>query len=299
MLKEFGQDLKALRESKNITIAEISSETRINPKFLLNFEAGIFDFQPETYIRSFLREYASSLGENEYAVLHDYEKAKSGFYVKKNLEEQSVPSEEMLVKEEEELTTPAVTMPDREKSLRKKEITPKEEKVSDNYYPPPKNIRQKIIIGIIIVAVIAGIYFLYNYLNRSNQKTSSEIKPKSFSEMSEDYENKIKGKNEKEDSLANLKNVNTVKNDSLILTVKAAKEVRIKVYLDEGKLVEDIIQPKDSLTLRAKEKFRFSSSSNQGVDLYLNGKYLQKSKTSSTSTSIKNLEINKDGIITQ
>ena len=53
---------------------------------------------------------------------------------------------------------------------------------------------------------------------------------------------------------------------------------------------------KDSLTIQAKEQFRFSSSGNASVDLYLNGKYLRK-PTTLTGTSIKNLVINKNGIV--
>ena len=61
MLKEFGLDLKKLRELKGISIAEISAESRINTKFLQQLEAGNFDFQPETYIRSFIKAYARAL----------------------------------------------------------------------------------------------------------------------------------------------------------------------------------------------------------------------------------------------
>ncbi len=61
MLKEYGQDLKKLRELKGISIAEISAESRINIKFLNLLESGVFDFQPETYIRSSSKAYARPL----------------------------------------------------------------------------------------------------------------------------------------------------------------------------------------------------------------------------------------------
>src|SRR2546423_12520930 len=83
MLKEYGQDLRKLRESKDITLAEISAQTRINQKFLANIEEGNFDFQPETYIRSFLKAYARALDESESIILNDYDKAKSGFYARR------------------------------------------------------------------------------------------------------------------------------------------------------------------------------------------------------------------------
>ena len=91
MLKEFGKDLKDLREAQNITIAEISAQTRINIKFLNLMESGIFNFQPETYIRAFLKEYARCIGVNENVILTDYEKAKSGFYLPKNRKKEDTP----------------------------------------------------------------------------------------------------------------------------------------------------------------------------------------------------------------
>src|SRR5258706_16348774 len=83
MLKDFGSDLKKMREAKGISLAEISAETRINPKFLNLIESGVFNFQPETYVRAFLKEYARAIGENETRLLNDYDKAKSGFYAKR------------------------------------------------------------------------------------------------------------------------------------------------------------------------------------------------------------------------
>lgn len=85
MLKAFGNDLKLLRESKGITIAEIAAQTRINPKFLISLEAGIFDFQPETYIRAFIKAYARGIDINENYLLTEYDKAKAGFYQPKNI----------------------------------------------------------------------------------------------------------------------------------------------------------------------------------------------------------------------
>jgi cytoskeletal protein RodZ len=311
ILKEFGQDLKFLRESKNITIAEISAETRINPKFFLNFEAGNFYFQPETYVRAFLKEYANSIGEDEAQLLFDYEKAKSGYYVRK-----------YIVKEEEVGYEPEPVPEEFSSAVSESELKlseQKDESPKENAKPKPsyetgsssfrystdydtlnvnrrKRLKQKILLGIAIFVIIAGVVILINYLNKTSaQKQSSEIKPKSFDEISEKYENKIKGKTEKEiaDSIKNLTSV--TKSDSLTLTVKAVKEVRIKVYLDENRLVEEVIRGGDSLLLKTKDQFRFSAA-NQSFDLFLDGKLLQKPKLQ-PGTTIKNLIIRKVGII--
>ena len=313
MLKEFGQDLKFLRESKNITIAEISAETRINPKFFMNFEAGNFHFQPETYVRAFLKEYANCIGEDEAQMLFDYEKAKSGYYVRKYVVKgDDRDNSAQQVPEEVSTAFPETEMKFNEEIESSKEIAETKSdsetgtsggfRYSTDYdtinVNRKKRFNQKVYLAIFIVVIIAGVIFLINYLNKtSGQKQFSDVKPKSFDEISEDYENKIKGRTEKEisDSIKNLTSV--IKSDSLTLKVKAVKEVRIKVYLDENRLVEEVIRAGDSLSLRTKNQFRFSAA-NSSFDLFLDGKPLQKPKTV-PGTTIKNLIIRKEGLIQQ
>lgn len=309
MLKEFGQDLKNLRESHNITIAEISAQTRINPKFINLMESGVFNFQPETYIRAFLKEYARCVDVNENILLTDYEKAKSGFYPRKTSGSQKQEDKPLSIKPVIEQTGSAAGA-----SPVTSEKTPPKQSAPGRDWPPPeirrsgtdedskefsnKTLTQKILLGLLIVFIIAGIIYLIDYLSSSGKDNSSNVKPKSFSEISEDYENKIKGKTNKETITAedSLKNV---KIDSLKLMVVAAKDVRIKVYVDEKRIVEDIIPAKDTMIIAGKDQFRFSSSANTSIDLFLNGKLLKKPSFLTGSTTIKNLVINKDGIVSE
>ena len=60
----FFHDLKQLRVAQGITLADISSKTRINQRFLEALEAGEFTFLPHTYIRLFLRSYCQEIGSN-------------------------------------------------------------------------------------------------------------------------------------------------------------------------------------------------------------------------------------------
>jgi transcriptional regulator with XRE-family HTH domain len=309
ILKDFGLDLKSLRESKNITIAEISAQTRINPKFISNMEAGVFDFQPDTYIRSFLREYAKSINEDEEQIVNDYIKAKSGFYSKKRISKDqptiSIKPVETIddisntpsgqIKEEKSRYTSKKTA---ESKVPQQGLKGDEKRFGNETGEEFTNKTwvQKTLLILVIIAALIGLFYLYKSLNKS-EKHSSEIKPKPFSEISEEYENKIKSKTEdveipKKDSISNYSN------DSLMLTIKTSKEVRIKVYVDEKRIVEEVIQPKDSLKIFAKQQFRFSSSANSSVDLLLNGKLLKK-PSYLNGNSIKNLVINKEGIASQ
>jgi transcriptional regulator with XRE-family HTH domain len=298
MLKEFGQDLKKLRELKGISLAEISAETRINIKFLQLLENGVFDFQPETYVRSFIKEYAKAINENENQLINDYDKAKAGFYSRRkftdNLNQES--ASENLDNQQQELheisddviynKSLLTNQPDYYKKNNSASYTNNEK----SYKP----VIQKILIAILIAAILAGIYFLIDYLNsQSNKKT--DVTPKTFDEIASDYEGKInKQQIDSARILDSLKNL--AKKDSLYLSVKALKDVKIKLYIDDkSEPIDELISAKDSVTFSAKEKFRFSANTSQNVELYLNGKYLKKSNLSSNS-SIKNLIINKEGI---
>ncbi|MEK6649905.1 MAG: helix-turn-helix transcriptional regulator, partial [Bacteroidota bacterium] len=70
--EEFGQDLRAQRVARNVSLTEISAETRINQRFLEAIERGQFFMLPQAYIRAFLREYASAVGLPLEQVLQQY-----------------------------------------------------------------------------------------------------------------------------------------------------------------------------------------------------------------------------------
>lgn len=293
MLREFGNDLKQLRERKGISIAEISSESRINPKFLSQIESGVFDFQPETYIRSFLKAYARAINEDEKRILNDYDKAKAGFYTRRKFEtdEKDAPGVKLTVK-----VTPqdeSADEPVYQKNLKDDKPDYFKPKLSE---PEPefsnKSTTQKILLLLLIIAIGVGIYFLIDYLN-SNGDKKSDVKPKSFKEMSSDYESKVSGKI---DSTAIKDSLKNIASDSLTLIIKALKDIHVIIAVDDDtKKIDEDLSAKDSLVVRAGRQFRFSSSNGFNTDIFLNGRYLKKT-ISSKGTSIKNLIIDKDGI---
>lgn len=307
MLKEFGQDLKKLRELKGISISEISAESRINTKFLQLLENGIFDFQPETYIRSFIKAYARSLNENEDQILNDYDKAKAGFYSRKKFATEDAKNLSTLesnlrisvinnpvIKSEEktEDTVYSKNLDDSKPDYMKAKSSKNETSIEYSN----KSVTQKILLGILLLAIGVGIYFLIDYLNNTGEK-KSDVKPKSFNEISSDYENKISNKIDSTRIKDSLKTLGQM--DSLKFTIKALKDINIKVYIDEQtEPFDEQLSAKDSISFMAKEKFRFSANTGQNVELYLNGKYLKKSNLTPGS-SIKNILIDKNGFVVE
>lgn len=95
MLKKFGEDLIKIRESKKITINDISAKTRVHKSILEKMEAGDFSFFTTTHIRAFLKQYAKVVGIDGDELLFNYEMAKNGRYTSmiKDIEEKEKEKE--------------------------------------------------------------------------------------------------------------------------------------------------------------------------------------------------------------
>ena len=78
-LEQFGEELKQTRLEKELSLMDISAETRISIKFLDAIERGQFQILPQTYIRAFLREYALMAGLDPIDVVQRYESACRSF----------------------------------------------------------------------------------------------------------------------------------------------------------------------------------------------------------------------------
>ncbi len=83
MLKVFAEDLKAVRLEKKLTLKSISQQTRLNVTILENIESGDFNFQPQAYIRAFLKQYINCLELDPEETMFDYDLAKSNKYKSK------------------------------------------------------------------------------------------------------------------------------------------------------------------------------------------------------------------------
>jgi cytoskeletal protein RodZ len=73
-MESIASELKAQRESRNISLAQIASDTHISLRYLESLEAGRFDDLPGgMYNRAFLRAYCDILELNQVEILQRYE----------------------------------------------------------------------------------------------------------------------------------------------------------------------------------------------------------------------------------
>ena len=61
-MAQFYKELKDLRVSKEISLEDLESKTKINVKYLNAIEQGDFDILPAPYLRLFIRAYAIEIG---------------------------------------------------------------------------------------------------------------------------------------------------------------------------------------------------------------------------------------------
>ena len=61
-MAQFYKELKDLRISKDISLEDLESKTKINVKYLNAIEQGDFDILPTPYLRLFIRAYAIEIG---------------------------------------------------------------------------------------------------------------------------------------------------------------------------------------------------------------------------------------------
>lgn len=79
MSVEIGHRLKQARESQGKTLEQLEHETRIPAAYLAAIEAGEFDRIPNSYyVRSYLRIFAKSVGENPQSIMILFRKTGQG-----------------------------------------------------------------------------------------------------------------------------------------------------------------------------------------------------------------------------
>ncbi len=189
MLKKFAEDLKNQRESLGITLNDIAGETKLHHSIFEKLEKGDFDFQPQTYIKAFLKQYAKALRLNPDDVLKNYELARQGKYTPKatskieeipevSAESKEVPDE---LSDVFESTTPTPSKPKFSETPKKKSVeledssAPKRIQVEKESFIEPSEGKKPNFttsypkgtiflkyagITVLVILIIAGVYFL-------------------------------------------------------------------------------------------------------------------------------------------
>jgi cytoskeletal protein RodZ len=84
-MESIGEFFKQVRETKGLTVDEVSSKTRIRSDFIKALEDGNFSKLPDqVFARGFVRSYARSLGLDEEDAIQRFAKSAGTFYEKQD-----------------------------------------------------------------------------------------------------------------------------------------------------------------------------------------------------------------------
>jgi cytoskeleton protein RodZ len=253
-LKKFAEELKSVRESKAISIQQIATKTRIDPKFLHAIEDADFDIMPDLYMRAFIKEYSSALNLDQAVVIQQYDNAKSN----KQNEKLLVVSEiEQKVEGKIESEPAAEVFASSEEQLQASNSPVEAERISNTQL-------NFIVGGLVVIVALLIIYFAFI------RNSSTEI----ITEKSE------------QDQIGNarrfeVENPNTSQNptiaqppvpDSLRLTVTTSDRVWVKVSTD-GKIVQQgSVLPNSKLNYASLKSFSVTVGNAGVVKIFFNNK---------------------------
>jgi hypothetical protein len=303
MLKNFAQDLKNFRESKGITLNDIYFQTKIHHSNFERIESGDFNFQPQTYIRAFLRQYARVLEIDEEEVLRNYDLAKMGKYHPKTVSHEQ-PKQDSTASSLSDAFFEKPFTPQRPAEKEKSEgkilvqVNDKDDESKSNYITPKssfyekdnENILPKIIKAsgyiILIILIIAGIWLIakYMFLEKTGGDKNEIVRQSNFDDVVKEQEKKMLGKRtpeEIQDSVTKAQrikdSITTAQNDTnfITLVVLARKKGEIAVLSDTSKLKKaekDEFSRREYFDYKARNYFLVSSEDISAFDIRLDGK---------------------------
>ncbi|MCK9409368.1 MAG: helix-turn-helix domain-containing protein [Bacteriovoracaceae bacterium] len=239
-MNPFSEELRKEREARQLTLSDISQQTRINIKYLQAIEQGAFDVLPQTYVRAFIKAYADAVGMNVVEALKKYD-------IHSTPEHRNETAET--------------------KNEAKIYLRPE---VADQELQQEKRVRIVTISVIFAIAVVILGFYLLNYFD--TVLPSQTVKENAFQDV-------VKEQEQLQPHVVTIDSVDTVKTisaatpapDSLILRVVATDSVWITI-------IRDSLPPRSGYMLRgryrtyvARKGFSVSASDGGSIRLLLNG----------------------------
>ncbi|MCZ6775548.1 MAG: DUF4115 domain-containing protein [Ignavibacteria bacterium] len=253
-------ELKKARESKHLTLSDISDSTLINLDFLQAIEQGNTAILPQTYVRAFIREYASVVGLDPNEMMQRYDEA---------TKEGTGSSQTKVEPKEAKPTTATMSDGDRKSDL------------SLSKFSKPA------IVSLIIL--IFGIV-LWNLL-RKEEPPLTEEPP---------FQNVVKQKVQEPTSLERevivepqQRTISTTI-DSLTLTANTTDSVWIQLAIDNMELQEYLFGPNERSSWNARKKFLLTIGNAGAIKFTLNGTSI--GPLGKTGAVLRNVEFTRESL---
>ncbi|MCK9280928.1 MAG: helix-turn-helix domain-containing protein [Melioribacteraceae bacterium] len=254
LLKNFGDELKSVREAKNVSLQQVYNKIRIDVKFLSAIENGDYEILPEIYIRAFIKEYAQYLNLDVNETINKYEFAKKGL----------VQSE---IIADGNLTETTIKNP-KETEPTKDIIELQIENQSNTFTIGSLTLEKKTffsVLAILIIFLVVGSISTYLFIDSSpkiiTDNSDIEITPPPSSRYEEIQKPVVKP-------------VGLIELDSLTLSISTTTATWIKVMADKREMFKEVLTPENPIEIKADTLFEVSVQFPAVIIAKLNGKNL-------------------------
>jgi cytoskeletal protein RodZ len=272
VMQTMGQILKKTRESKSLTIEQVSKKTKIHSDVLNALEEGRCDqILSYTYVKSFLKKYCGFLGLDPVEILSEYSSARHEKVVDKPMQPKSLDPKPAAAVKQEPAPVPekkpvAVDMP--------------------SFEIPKEVYRYAVIAGAVVVSI--AVIFAIGFIGKKVVSRVRHGKPESSVYT---IQQKKPQADKKPAPSSSFKEVAIPQDSSISVAIKTKRSVLVKVRKD-GALIAERVLPKGAREVfRASEKLEIYVAKGEAVDITINGKPL-----GSPGRGLKNLEITRKGM---
>ncbi|MEW5758454.1 MAG: RodZ domain-containing protein [Candidatus Omnitrophota bacterium] len=262
-MEPIGNQLKKIRESKNISFEQLKEGTKLQEKVLRAIEDNQFDTINPVYLRGFLKIYCKFLGLDP-----------------NNFIPQPRKSE---VQEMEPIKLQHREIPKFKKDKPKEEQEKQKKRVDFN----PKWI--KLIFAIPLIIIIGLFLARPKNIVKPKEKTSFLQQKNKAKQRSQGNSTPIKTK-----QLDKTTNTSFAIKGSLSLTIHAKQNSWLRIKSDGRTVFQNVLQKGNTEVWVAKEKLELAVGNAGGLELQLNGRILP--SLGSRGQVIKKILITKDGI---
>lgn len=285
-LLKFAEELRLAREAKGISILQISSRTKIDPKFLSAIENGDFDILPELYVRAFIKEFAQTIDLNAKEIIQKFDYAKSGAPEKITITKEHITKPEVMdvAKQVEE------SIPEKVVSQQAKQFDSVHDSSTTDKTETPKSLwvaNINIMMGAAVL-VVAALVFYFAFFYESAPEIIADSSEQSTTETATRFEVKKPELVPVQDTIAT-----PMVPDSLSLSVQNSGQVWVKVLCDGKIKQQGILKNSGEIKFKALKQFGISIGNAGLVKLFFNEKPV---KNVGKLGEIRNITITPDTI---
>lgn len=253
------QELKSARESKRLSLNDVSDVTLINVNFLEAIEQGNITILPQPYVRAFIREYATFVGLDPVEIMKRYDQMK---------ETHSAPSSP----EQPPAAQPALPPEDSTKT------EPPSQEAPIQHTPALARFALPAILILTFAVVIWN-------LTRTKEPPVGDERPieQPIKEATADSAAKQPVVKERRSVPTSL--------DSLTLHATVSDTVWVQIVIDRQQPLEYVFRPGRRISWKAQSDFRLNIGNAGAIELTLNDKHL--GAVGKLGAVVRNIDINR------